>query len=161
MKNCVRRNDSKHRDINHSNKNVTRSDPKSDQLVATHTSDRKKINITYTDTTKVNSPQKLLTNREIPAIIPVVVPPVNQMTTDGVVTSGRALYVVRAVLRKEIFKGATCSAAGVLKDPPMVNWKDSSRTVPLDRNTVGMPPITTTPVRNGTVPYVPPIIIGS
>ena len=47
----------------HSNKNVAESDPKSDPLVDTHTSDRKKVKITDTDTTNGNSAQKLLTNR--------------------------------------------------------------------------------------------------
>ena len=36
----------------HSNKNVAESDPKRDQLVATHTSDGKKRKITDTDTTQ-------------------------------------------------------------------------------------------------------------
>ena len=47
----------------HSNKNVLESDPKIDQLVAIHASDEKKRKTTDTDTTKGNSPQKLLTNR--------------------------------------------------------------------------------------------------
>ena len=52
-----------------SNKNVAKSDPKSDILAGTNSSDRKKENITDTDTTKGNFLHKLLTNREIPAII--------------------------------------------------------------------------------------------
>ena len=48
-------------------KNVAGRDPKSDPLVDTHSSDRKKRKITDTDTTKGNSPHKLLTNREIPS----------------------------------------------------------------------------------------------
>ena len=55
--------------------------------------------------------------------------------------------------------GVTCSAAGVLKDPPLVNWKDASRTITQDRNTVVMPPRTTTPVRTGNGPSVSPISI--
>ena len=47
----------------YSNKNVAESDPESDPLVDIHTSDGKKRKITDTDTTKGNSPQKLLTNR--------------------------------------------------------------------------------------------------
>ena len=39
------------------------SDPKSDPLVDTHTSDGKKGKITDTDTTKGNYPHKLLTNK--------------------------------------------------------------------------------------------------
>ena len=40
------------------------SDPKSNQVVATHTSDREKIKVTATDTTKGNSSHKLLANRK-------------------------------------------------------------------------------------------------
>ena len=51
----------------HSNKNATesdlKSDLKSDPLVATPTSYGNERKITDTDTTKVNSPHKLLTNR--------------------------------------------------------------------------------------------------
>ena len=47
----------------HSNKNVSESDPKSDPLVATHTSGGNERKIADTDTTKGNSPRKLLTNR--------------------------------------------------------------------------------------------------
>ena len=47
----------------HSNKDVTKSDPKSDTLVDTHTSDGNERKITDTDTTKGISPHKLLTNR--------------------------------------------------------------------------------------------------
>ena len=80
-----------------SEEDVAGSDPKSDPLVDTHTSDRKEGKTTDTDTTKGNSPHKLLTNREIPEIIQGVIPPVNRMTADGVATSGRDLHVVRAV----------------------------------------------------------------
>ena len=84
----------------------------------------------------------------------------DHVSTDGVAKSGRALHAVRAVLHKDIVTSATHSAAGVLKDSPVVNWKDTDRTIPVDRNTVGIPRITTIQVRNGTGPYVPPIIIG-
>ena len=47
----------------HSNKNVAKSDQKSDPLVNNHTSDGKKEKIADTDTTKGNSARKLLTNR--------------------------------------------------------------------------------------------------
>ena len=49
--------------FDHSNKNVTKSEPKGDHLISTHTNDRKKIKITNADTIKVNFPQKILTNR--------------------------------------------------------------------------------------------------
>ena len=65
------------------------------------------------------------------------------------------------VFHKEIVTGATRSAAGVLKDPPVVNWKDMSVPILWDRNTVGIPPRTSTLVWTGTVTSVPPISIGS
>ena len=129
-------------------------------MVDTHTRDKKKEKITDTDTTKGNYPLKLLTNREIPPIIQGVIPPFNQTTSDGVATSGRALHAVRVVLHKEIVTGATRSAAGVLIDHLVVNWKDTGETIPVDINTVKIPPITTTQVLTGTGPSAPPIIIG-
>ena len=51
-------------------------------------------------TTNVNSPHKLLTNREIPAIIQGIIPPVNQTTADGVATSRGDLHVVRTGIHK-------------------------------------------------------------
>ena len=110
---------------NHSNQNDAESDPKSDQLVATHTSDGKERKMTDTDTTKVNSPHKLLTSREISVIIPVVIPLVKKTTVDGI-----------AVFHKEIVTGATRSASGALKDLLVINWKDASRPIPWDRNKV-------------------------
>ena len=136
--------------------NVAKSDPKSDPLVDTHTSDKKKGKITYTDTTKVNSPHKLLTNREIPEIIQGVILPFNQTTVDGVATSGRFFRVVCAVLHKDIGVSATLSTAGVLKYPPGVNWNYASGMIPQDINTAVIPPRATTPVRTNTVPSVPP-----
>ena len=111
----------------HSKKN----DQKSNPLVSTHTSDRNKRKMTDTDTNKGNSPHKLLTNREIPEIIQGVIPPVNQTTAYGVATNGWSLHAVHAVIHKKIVTGATRSAAGVLKDPLVVNWKDSSRNIPV------------------------------
>ena len=86
----------------HSNKNITESDPKSDPFVDTHTSDEKSGKITDTDTTKGNYPHKLLTNRAISSIIQGVILSFNQTIMDGIATSGRALYAVRAVLQREI-----------------------------------------------------------
>ena len=131
-----------------SEENDAESDPNSDPKVATHT-------------TKRNYLHKLLTNREIPEIIQGFIPPVKQTTLGGVATSRRGMNAVRAVLRKEIFTGATRSTAGVLKDPPGINGKDTGGTITVDRNTVGIPPRTTTQVRTGTRPSFPPTSIGS
>ena len=83
-----------------------KNDPKSDSLVATHTSDVNKRKTTNTDTTNGNAAHKLLMNREIPGIIQGVIPPVNQTTVNGVVTSRRDLHAVRTVLYREIVTGA-------------------------------------------------------
>ena len=107
-------------------------------MVDTHTSDGNKEKIADTDTTKGNYTHKLLTNREIPAIIQGVILTVSQTTADGVATSGRALHAVRAVIHKEILTGTMCRAAGVLKDPLVVNWRDTGGTISVDRNTVGI-----------------------
>ena len=97
----------------------------------------------------------------MPEIIQGVILSVNQTTVDGVATSGRALHAVRAVIHKEIVTGATHSDAGVLKDPLVVNWRDVGGTIPVDINTVGIPPRTTTKVCTCTGTSVSPIIIGS
>ena len=102
-----------------------------------------------------------MTNREIPAIVSTVILPVNQNTVDGVATSGRDFYTVRAVIHKDVIMGTTRSAAGVLKDPLVLNWKDASGPIPQDRNTVVMTPRATAPFRAGTGPSVPSISIGS
>ena len=83
------------------------------------------------------------------------------MTADGVATNRRALYAVHEVIHKEIVTGTTCSTAGVLKYPPVLNWKDMSGPIPVDRNNFGIPLITTTQVLNGTGPSAFPISIGS
>ena len=94
-------------------------------------------------------------------IIQGIIPTFTQTTADGVATSGRALHAVRTVLHEEIVTVTKRSTSGVLKDPPVVNWKDTGRTVPVDRNTVGIPLRTTTQVRTGAGPSVPPISIES
>ena len=65
------------------------------------------------------------------------------------------MHAVRTIISKEIVTDAAHSAARVLKDPP-VNWKDTDGNIPWERNTVGTPPIVTTPDRIGAVPYVYP-----
>ena len=141
-----------------SQKDDAKSDPKINSLVGTHISDRNKRKITDNDTTNRNFPYKLLTDREIPAIIQGVTPPVNQTTADGVTTSRGSLHAERAVLQKEIFTGARRSNAGVLKDPLVKTWKDASGKIPVDKNTVLIRPVTNTQVLTGNGPSVPPVI---
>ena len=133
--------------------------PKIDPLIDTQTSDKNERKITDTDTTKGIDPHKLSTNREIPEIIQGLIPPVNQTTSDGVTTSRRDLHAVRTVLHKEIVTGATRSTAGVLKNPPVINYKDTSGKITVDRNTIGIPPRTTIQVWTGDVPSFLPISI--
>ena len=60
------------------------SDPKSDSLVSTHTSDGNERKITDTDTTNRNYPHKLILNRLIPNIIPGAICPIDQTITEDV-----------------------------------------------------------------------------
>ena len=55
-------------------------DPKIDLLVATRTSDRKKIKVTDIDTTNGNSPQNLLIN----LTLPIIIQPIDPRISDGV-----------------------------------------------------------------------------
>ena len=57
-------------------------------MLATHTSDGKKINVTDTDTTNGNSPRKLLINCLIQDIIPVAIPPIDQTIVEYAAGSG-------------------------------------------------------------------------
>ena len=111
-------NDSEYYD---SEENNAESDPNSDKKLATYT-------------TNGNFPHKLLTNREIPAIVQGVIPPFNQMNADGVMTSRGDLHTVSTVHRKEIIMGATHSTAVVIKDPLVINWKDTSGPIPVDKD---------------------------
>ena len=112
----------------HSDENDAKSDPKSDELVDTHSSDGKKRRVTDTDTTNGTSPHKLLINRLIPDIIPVVILPMNQTTVDGVAEIGGTLHAVRMILFKDIVVDAVCSAACVFKYPTVVQWKETDGT---------------------------------
>ena len=64
----------------HSDENDAEINSKSDLLVATHTSDRKKRKVTNTDTTNKNSQQILWINQTLP----IVMPPIDLMVSDGV-----------------------------------------------------------------------------
>ena len=85
-----------------SDKDDAEIDPKSDQLVATNTSDRKKRKVTDTDTTGRNSPHKLLINRLIPEIIPIKIPSINPPIADGVAASGETLHARQKITSEEI-----------------------------------------------------------
>ena len=133
------------------------SDPKSDPLVATHTSD---IN-SATDTTNVNSPHKLLANKDIPSVIQGVIPPVHRETEIWFSTRGGDLHAVHKVLLEEIGTGADPSAARVFKDPPVINCKVARRPIPMDMNTYGVSLRVTTQVQPDTGTSAPPFLISS
>ena len=80
---------------------------------------------------------------------------------DGVATSRRALHEVRVFLHKDIVTGATHSTVGVLKNHLVINWKDASGPIQVDRNTVVIPPKATTKILTDTGPSSPLISKGS
>ena len=96
----------------------SRSNPNSDPNVVSHTSDGNYA----TDTTNRNYAHKLLANREIPAIIQCVIPPVHEATADAVSTCGGDFHALRIVLSEDIVTGTAPSAAPVFKDPPVVQY---------------------------------------
>ena len=133
------------------------SNPKNDPLVATHTSDGKKRKVTDTDTTNRIFPQKLLINRTIPVIISPIDPPI----ADEVAASRGTLHARQKIASKEIVTDAVRSGAHVFRYPVVINWKDTDRMIPRDKNTSRSPPILTTPVQIGGGPSISPIRIGS
>ena len=140
----------------HSEKNNAKSDPISDQVVATHTSDvRGKKKLTDTDTSNKNSQPKLLINRLIPRIIPVFIPPINQTTADRVSASGGNWHAVNTILSKGDYQGRCAQCCAFFKDPPVVKWKGTDSMVLQTRDTaVTPPPRLTTPVWIGDGPSV-------
>ena len=123
----------------HSDENDAESDPKSDPLVATCTSDGKKIKSTDNETNNGNYSQKLFIKPIIPEIIPVVNPPFDQTTADGVAASGGNFHAVCTILSNEIVMDTARSAAHIFKHHMVVNWKDKNGTIPWDGNTVEPP----------------------
>ena len=93
------------------------SDPKSDSLVATQTSDRNERKITDIDTTNGNSPHKLILNRLIPNIIPGAIRPIEQMITEDVAGIQETLDACQTVLLEEIVMDAACSGARIFQTP--------------------------------------------
>ena len=135
-----------------SDKDDAEINPKSDPLVATHTSDGKKIKVSDTDTINRNSPQKLLINRTIPVIIPPIDPPI----LNGVMASRRTFRAHHMIALKYIVTDAARSGARVFQDHVAVNQKDKYGTIPRDENTSRIPPRFISPVRIGNGPSVSP-----
>ena len=76
-------------------------------------------------------------------------------------TCGGDLHEVHTVLLEEIITGAATSAALVFKYPPVVIWKVASKPIPIDMNTAGVSPRSTTQVLTSTGTSTPPIRIRS
>ena len=123
-----------------------KSDPSSDPKVATYTTNR-------------NSPQTLLANCEIPAIVQGVISPVHHANVDGVSICGGYLHAVRTIILEEIVTVTAPSATCVFKDPPVINWKFASSLIPIDMKTVVLSPRSNTQVLTGTGTSTPPILI--
>ena len=68
--------------------------------------------------------------------------------------------MVCAILRKDIVTVATRSTSGVLEYTLVINWKNESGLIPVDKNTVVISPRTTNQVLTGTGPSDPQISIG-
>ena len=85
-----------------------------------------------------------------------VLPPVNQTTVDEVATSRKHVHAVCAVLNKDIVTGMTRITEGVLKDHPVINWKDASKRIQVDKKIVRIPPRTTTQFLTCNGPFCPP-----
>ena len=121
------------------------SNPKSDPLVATHTSDGKKIKVTDTDTNNGNSPQKILINRTLPMIIP----PIDPRIMDGIAAGRGATHACHTISLKVIVTDAARSGARVFQNPADVNQKDTDGKIPQDGNTPIRYPRLTSPVLIG------------
>ena len=131
------------------------SDPKSDQLVATNISDGKKRKVTDTDTINRNHQQKLLINRLIPETTPFIILPSPRLAEEVAASSG-TLHAHQTIISEDIVTDVARSGVRIFKDPTVVNWKDTDRTIPRDGNTVRMLPILTTPVWIGSEASVSP-----
>ena len=140
-----------------SDKNDTRGDPKSDPLIATHTSDRKKRNVTDADTTNGNSPQKLLINRSIPNIIP----PIDPLFTNGVAADRGTMHAPHTPNSKLIVTYAAHSGARISWTPGDVIRMSRDGTTTWDGNPSLRPPRLNYPVLIGAGTTIFPARTGS
>ena len=93
-----------------SDKNDVKGDPANDPNVATHTSERNKIN--FTDTSNLNLQQKLLINRTLPIITMAIDPQI----TDSVVTCERTPHVFTTPNTKGVITYAALGSAHILRN---------------------------------------------
>ena len=123
------------------------SDPKSDSLVATRTSDGNKRKITDTDTTKINPPHKLILNRLIPNIIPGAIHLIDHTITEDVAGIRETLDARQTVLSKEIITDTARSGAHIFRTPREVSRTGRDGTTSWDGNTVIAAARSTSPIQ--------------
>ena len=123
------------------------SNPKSDLLVATHTSIGNKRKITDNDTTNGNSPHKLILNRLIPKIIPGTIRTIYQIITEDVARIGDTSDARQTVLSKDIVTDAACSGAHIFRTTREESRTGRDGTTPQDRNIVIATASLTSPIQ--------------
>ena len=123
------------------------SDPKSDSLLDTHTSDGKERKISDTDTTNSKTPHKLILNRLIPNTISGAIRPIDQTITEDVAGIRETLDARQTVLSKEIVTDAARSGACILRTPREVSRTGRDSTMPQDRNTAVADAMLNSPVQ--------------
>ena len=128
-----------------SDKDDAEGDPKSDPLVATHTSDGKKIKVTDTDTTNRNYPQKLLINWTLP----MTIPPIDPRITDGFAAVIGTTHAHQTSALEVIVTDAACSGARIFRNLAGVSWTDRYGRTPQDGNTFIRSPRLNSPVLIG------------
>ena len=114
----------------------TQKDPKSVQLVATHTSDGNERKITDTDTTNSNYPHKLILNRIIPNIIPGAICLIDHTITEDVAGIVDTLDTRQKILSKEIFMDAARSSVHIFQNSKEVISTGRDGTTSRDGKTV-------------------------
>ena len=128
-----------------SDEEETERNPKSDPLVDTHTSDRKKRKVTDTGTTNGNHPQKILINRTLPITTPPIEPPIAYVAASDIGTT----HARHTIASKVIVTDAACSGARVFQDPADINRKDTEGKITWESNTSRRSPRLTSQVLIG------------
>ena len=123
------------------------SDPKSDSLVATSTSNGNKRKITDTDTTNGNSPHRLISNQIIPKIIPGAIYPIDQTIMEYVAGIVETLDAHQTVISKEIVTDVAHSGARIFRTPREVRRTGRDGTTPRDGNIVVEADRLTSPIK--------------
>ena len=125
----------------------TTSDPKSDSLIATHTSDGNERIITDLEITNRNSSHKLIFNRLIPKIIPGAIRPIDQPITEDGAGIEETLDALQTVISKEIVMDVAFSGARILWTSKEVSRTGRDGTTSRNRNTVVAAARSTYPVQ--------------